>query len=133
MNHKDISRIAIKMIIAKNKIIEPMVDALNHHDLTECQYRALSSIQRSGSSTLSELAHNCSMLSESLSRIIPALKQRKLVDVNRKQDDRRAYQIKLSARGERLLLAVEETLKGLSFIDINHELEKHLDSINTGE
>ena len=128
-DYKDISRIAIKMIIAKNKIISPMVDALRHHELTECQYRVLTSINEAGTARLSELASNAAIIRESLSRIIPTLKSRKLVDVQRNEGDKRAYLISLTPRGKRLLMSANETLEKLSFIDVSNSLEKQLDAI----
>lgn len=76
------------------------------YDLTEQQWRVLRALSGDPSVTAGELADRTFLLGPSLSRILTALQDRKLVIRTTATDDQRRSLLSLSGRGEHLVAQI---------------------------
>ena len=92
------------LLRAREVIMAHFRPMLARHDITEQQWRVLRVLAETGPLEATELAGRASILPPSLTRIIKALEERKLITRNRVKDD-----------GRRALLAI--TPSGLALIE----------------
>lgn len=76
---------------------------LQAQGVTEQQWRALRALDEQGELTAAALAAECAILAPSMTRIIRRLSANGLVIARRSKDDQRMLQLKISARGKRLV------------------------------
>jgi homoprotocatechuate degradation regulator HpaR len=76
---------------------------LHANGITEQQWRALRALHDVGELTAAGLAHECSILAPSMTRILRKLRKDGLVLVNRSREDQRELKVTLSAKGKRLV------------------------------
>jgi homoprotocatechuate degradation regulator HpaR len=73
------------------------------HGVTEQQWRALRALHELGELTAAGLAAECAILAPSMTRIIRRLSKDGYVLVSRSRDDQRELNLKISAKGKRLV------------------------------
>ena len=79
---------------------------LHAHGVTEHQWRALRALHDLGELTAAGLAAECAILAPSMTRILRNLSERDLVLVRRSKRDARELQVRISAKGKRLVRIV---------------------------
>jgi homoprotocatechuate degradation regulator HpaR len=76
---------------------------LKRAGVTEQQWRALRALHELGELTAAGLAAECAILAPSMTRIIRRLTSEGLVIANRSRDDQRELNLRISAKGTRLV------------------------------
>lgn len=76
---------------------------LKRAGVTEQQWRALRALHELGELTAAGLAAECAILAPSMTRIIRRLTNEGLVLANRSKDDQRELNLRISAKGNRLV------------------------------
>jgi len=92
----------LKLLQAREAVMERFRPHLAAHDVTEQQWRVLRALAEAGEIDASRLADTICLLLPSLSRIIPDLEARGLVERRRAEGDRRTSLISLTKNGRAL-------------------------------
>lgn len=92
--------IYIKILRARDSILSFFKPILNNHDITEQQWRILSTLKSSGLITFNELAKATLILRPSLTGILNRLEKRGLVQRLKTQGDQRKVSLRLTHAGE---------------------------------
>jgi homoprotocatechuate degradation regulator HpaR len=79
---------------------------LHSYGITEQQWRALRALNDLGELTAAGLAAECAILAPSMTRILRKLSEQGLVIANRSKNDQRELQVRISAKGQRLVETV---------------------------
>lgn len=113
---------------------------LARHDITEQQWRVLRVLAESGSLEATELAGRASILPPSLTRIIKALEERRLITRNRVKDDGRRALLAITPSGVALIedlaperIAIYEAIEGRYGAEQHEQLLDMLDSLIQSE
>lgn len=92
----------LRLLQAREAVMERFRPNLHAHDLTEQQWRVLRALAEGGESEVGALASLICMHAPSLSRILPDLEQRGLVTRRRADGDRRTSLVSLTREGRTL-------------------------------
>jgi homoprotocatechuate degradation regulator HpaR len=76
---------------------------LHEHGITEQQWRALRALYDLGELTAAGLARECAILAPSMTRILRRLADEDWVSIRRSRNDQREINVRISARGRRLV------------------------------
>lgn len=76
---------------------------LHAHGITEQQWRALRALHDLGELTAAGLANECAILAPSMTRILRKLADEELILASRSKNDHRELQVRISAKGRRLV------------------------------
>ncbi len=94
------------LLRAREAVMQQFRPLLAAYDLTEQQWRVLRALRGEKSVTAGELADRTFLLGPSLSRILTALEDRKLVIRTTATDDQRRSLLSLSGRGEHIVAQI---------------------------
>lgn len=94
------------LLRAREVVMARFRPMLARHDITEQQWRALRELAENGPLEATELANRASILPPSLTRIIKALEERKLISRNKVKGDGRRAKLAISPAGVRLIEAL---------------------------
>ena len=94
------------LLQAREAAMQQFRPLLAAYDLTEQQWRVLRALSGEKSITAGELAERTVLLGPSLSRILTALEDRKLVIRTTATDDQRRSLLSLSSRGEHVVAQI---------------------------
>lgn len=92
----------LKLLRAREAVMERFRPHLHGHDVTEQQWRVLRALAETGETELGSLAEAICLLQPSLSRIVPDLERRGLVERRRAAGDRRTTLVCLTREGRTL-------------------------------
>ncbi len=113
---------------------------LARHDITEQQWRVLRVLAETGPLEATELAGRASILPPSLTRIIKALEERRLITRNRVKDDGRRALLAITASGVALIedlaperIAIYEAIEGRYGAEQYEQLLDMLESLIQSE
>ena len=98
----------LKLLRAREMVMERFRPHLAAHDVTEQQWRVLRTLAETGEIDATTLATTACLLPPSLSRMLQDLQERGLVNRRRPQDDRRTTLICLSKQGRALFDAMSK-------------------------
>jgi len=91
------------LLRAREVIMAHFRPMLARHDITEQQWRVLRVLAEAGPLEATELANRASILPPSLTRIIKALEERRLMTRNKVKDDGRRALLAITASGVALI------------------------------
>lgn len=107
------------LLRAREVIMAHFRPMLARHDITEQQWRVLRVLAETGPLEATELAGRASILPPSLTRIIKALEERRLITRNRVKDDGRRALLAITPSGVALIedlaperIAIYEAIEG---------------------
>ena len=113
---------------------------LARHDITEQQWRVLRVLAETGPLEATELAGRASILPPSLTRIIKALEERRLITRNRVKDDGRRALLAITPSGVALIedlaperIAIYEAIEGRYGAEQYEQLFDMLESLIQSE
>ncbi len=113
---------------------------LARHDITEQQWRVLRVLAETGPLEATELAGRASILPPSLTRIIKALEERRLITRNRVKDDGRRALLAITPSGVALIedlaperIAIYEAIEGRYGAEQYEQLLDMLESLIQSE
>ena len=98
--------IAIKLLRARELVMHRFRPHLRTHELTEQQWRVLRVLAEAGALEMQELSARCCILPPSLSRTVPNLEERQLVERRGVDTDGRRTSVSLTSKGRDLFEAV---------------------------
>ncbi|MDX2205025.1 MAG: homoprotocatechuate degradation operon regulator HpaR [Hyphomicrobiaceae bacterium] len=133
----------LRLLQAREAVMERFRPHLNAHDLTEQQWRVLRALAEVGESEVGALAGAICLLGPSLSRILPELEQRGLVARRRADGDRRTSLVSLTREGrvqfeamakrsEAIYRDIEVALEAAGCPDIIADLERLIAALEAG-
>jgi len=93
----------ISLLRSREAVMELFRPMLRKYDVTEQQWRVIRVLFEAGPLDASRLAKGACILPPSLTRILRALEQRKLIEVRKDPSDRRHTIVQLTEEGERLI------------------------------
>ena len=96
------SSLPIKLLQARELVMHRFRDHLREHGLTEQQWRVLRVLVERGPLEMMELSERSFLLPPSLSRTVPMLEEKGLVDREVVGNDRRRTRVSLTSQGRRL-------------------------------
>lgn len=125
----------LKLLLAREAVMERFRPHLHSHGVTEQQWRVLRALSEAGEIELSVLAKTVSLLLPSLSRIVPDLERRGLLERRRAVDDRRTTLVRLtrtgralfdlmSRRSEAIYREIETALEAAGCLNILSDLDR---------
>lgn len=104
----DAARDGLDLVMsAHRKLLEAGDEALKAHGFGRAHHRALRAIARSPGETVSGLLDRLGITKQSLSRVLLALRQNKLIAISQGRVDRRQKQLRLTVEGQAVLDDVE--------------------------
>lgn len=98
--------LAIKLLRARELVMHRFRPHLRAHELTEQQWRVLRVLAETGALEMRELSARCCILPPSLSRTVPNLEERQLVERCSVSTDGRRTSVSLTPKGCDLFKAV---------------------------
>ncbi|MCD1634999.1 homoprotocatechuate degradation operon regulator HpaR [Martelella mediterranea] len=93
----------ISLLRSREAVMELFRPMLRKYDVTEQQWRVIRVLFEAGPLDASRLAKGACILPPSLTRILRALEQRKLIEVRKDPSDRRHTIVQLTEEGEKLI------------------------------
>lgn len=91
------------LLRARESVMRLFRPGLRRHGVTEQQWRILRALAHSGPLEVTELAQATFLLAPSLSRILPDLERRQLINRRQVDSDLRRHVVSLEAKGLRLI------------------------------
>ncbi len=98
--------LAIKLLRARELVMQRFRPHLRRHGMTEQQWRVLRVLAEAGALEMQELSGRCCLLLPSLSRTVPLLEKRGLVRREPVSTDQRRTRVSLAPEGRRLFAEV---------------------------
>lgn len=95
----------------RETLLLPLRPIIREYELTDAQSRVLIILSGLGAMDMSTLAETCCIHPPSLSRIVPRLEARKLVQRERLGTDKRQQRVELTSEGERLTTHLRTALR----------------------
>lgn len=128
------------LLRAREVIMAHFRPMLAKHDITEQQWRVLRVLAETGPLEATELAGRASILPPSLTRIIKALEERRLITRNRVKDDGRRALLAITPSGVALIedlaperIAIYEAIEGRYGAEQYEQLLDMLESLIQSE
>lgn len=128
------------LLRAREVIMAHFRPMLARHDITEQQWRVLRVLAETGPLEATELAGRASILPPSLTRIIKALEERRLITRNRVKDDGRRALLAITPSGVALIedlaperIAIYEAIEGRYGAEQYEQLLDMLESLIQSE
>lgn len=128
------------LLRAREVIMAHFRPMLARHDITEQQWRVLRVLAETGTLEATELAGRASILPPSLTRIIKALEERRLITRNRVKDDGRRALLAITPSGVALIedlaperIAIYEAIEGRYGAEQYEQLLDMLESLIQSE
>ncbi|MDW5416637.1 MULTISPECIES: homoprotocatechuate degradation operon regulator HpaR [unclassified Iodobacter] len=94
--------LALLLLQAREVVMARFRPILNHHNITEQQWRIIRSLSERGMMEPREICENCQILSPSLTGVLARMGELGLVTRTRMDTDQRRVNVRLTAKSERL-------------------------------
>jgi homoprotocatechuate degradation regulator HpaR len=101
--------LAIRLLYARELLMQRFRPQLLQHNLTDQQWRLLRALSDQGAKSSLELSQRCVIQPTSLSRILVTLEDNGLIERNEEKRDRRKRTVRLTERGRKLVARIAPT------------------------
>ncbi len=117
-------KLPILLLSARTSLLPQLRATLNHHSITEQQWRILDTLKKHPGCCSFELAQLTCILSPSLSNLIAKLENQGLVSRWQNDSDQRSKHIALTSKGENLYDTIFSSLETRYYRQLNECLDE---------